>query len=156
MMNFQIGNGISLFPFTPLYKEVRKMAKDEKAQEAAAVEEKGTAITIVATKEVGGEKREASFEFDFLGSAKEAIEKFGDEVVHSNFISACKITAQGAMRRMLEKGVPADSITAKMAEWAPGVSLNRESDPTSAMINKWATMSKEERDAFLAQLKQQS
>lgn len=109
-------------------------------------------IQISATKAVNGEERNAVITYDFGDSVAEMIDKFGEEVVKSNAIRNFKITAQAAIRRMLEKGASQDEITAKMANWKPGVQLERQVDVKAAFLSKWKDMSQEEREAFLAEM----
>jgi hypothetical protein len=110
-------------------------------------------IEVKSKKEVNGEVREATVFVDFGETAAESIEMFGDEVVNSGFIAASKITAQGGMRRMLEVGKAQEEITAKMAEWKPGVTLSRETDPMAAALAKFGSLSEEEKEEFLQQLR---
>ena len=108
---------------------------------------------IKATKKINGVDKEATILFDFGGSVEAAIEKFGSNVVYSNFVRSSVITAQAAMRRFLEDGLGQDEIEAKMADWKPGVSLERTYDPLAALLNKMATMTPEEREAAIEKLK---
>ena len=65
--------------------------------------------TVTATKEVNGVERSASIEYDF-GTPETSGDMFTKEVVHSNFEAKATITAQAAMRRMLEKGKSEEEI----------------------------------------------
>ena len=108
---------------------------------------------IKATKKINGEDKEATILYDFGGDLEKAVEKFGAAVVYSNFTRSAVITAQAAMRRFLEDGMGQAEIEAKMADWKPGVSLERTYDPLAALLNKMATMSPEEREAAIEKLK---
>ncbi len=107
---------------------------------------------ITATKKIGDVEKSAAIAFDFGGTAAEAIEKFGAEVVYANFVRSAVITAQAAIRRMLEAGSTQDQITEKMKSWAPGVPLERVIDPVAAITAKMASMSQEEKDALIEKL----
>lgn len=113
-------------------------------------------IEIKATKDMkdGSPVRESSIQYDFGENAADAIQRYGDDVVFSQFIAAAKITAQGAMRRMLEAGKTQEEITAKMADWKPGVALTREAvDPIQAALARFGTMDAEAQKEFMAQLR---
>ena len=107
---------------------------------------------IKATKKVGDVDREATIAFDFGGSLEAAVEKFGAEVVYTNFTRSATITAQAAIRRMLEDGKSQAEIEAKMAAWAPGVALERTIDPLAAIQAKMKDMTAEEKNAYIEQI----
>jgi len=109
---------------------------------------------ITATKVIEGVEKSGTFLFDFGADVNEAIAKFGAEVVFSNFKRSSIITAQAAIRRLLEAGKTQDEIEEAMKAWAPGVSLERTIDPVRALQNKFATMSPEEQQALIDQLMQ--
>ena len=108
---------------------------------------------ITATKEIDGQKKSASVGYDFGDSVADAITKFGEDVVFSNFKRAATITAQAAMRRMLESGKSQEDISATMNSWKPGVALERNIDPVSSITNNFDKLSDEEQDAIIAKLK---
>ena len=114
-------------------------------------------VEITATKEVGegDEKKKvsASIAYDFGDNLAAAVEKFGEEVVFTNFKRTAVITGQAAIRRMLEKGKTQDEVTTSMADWKPGVALERNVDPVGSFMAKWATMSKAEKKAQLEKMK---
>lgn len=107
---------------------------------------------IKATKEIDGVLRESSILFDYGADNAEAVTKFGAEVVFSNFKRSANITAQAAMRRLMEAGKNQEEITAAMASWKPGVSLERTIDPVKALTNKFATLSPEEQNKIIEDL----
>lgn len=107
---------------------------------------------VKATKEIGGEKKEIVCMIDLGDNLEDAVERFGGEVVFSNFKRAATITAQAAMRRFMEQGLDEASVAAKMGSWRPGVALERTVDPVAALKAKFAKMSPEERAALLAEL----
>lgn len=107
---------------------------------------------VKATKEIGGEKKEVVCLVDLGDNLEDAVERFGGEVVFSNFKRAATITAQAAMRRFLEQGMSDNLVADKMNSWRPGVALERNVDPVAALKAKFAKMSPEERAALLAEL----
>ena len=94
--------------------------------------------------------------FDFGGSCAAAIEMFGEDVVYSNFTRASVITAQAAMRRMLEAGKGQEEIQAAMNSWKPGVAIERTVDPVASVLGKFGSMSPEEQKALIKQLQQRA
>jgi len=110
-------------------------------------------VEIKAKKKVGDEDREATIYVDFGEDLEQAIVKFGEAVVFTNFKASAKITAQAAMRRYLEAKKSAEEVVKLMAAWRPGVAIERVSDPVAAFKAKFAGMSSEEQIAALADLK---
>lgn len=100
-----------------------------------------------------GVKKEAAINYDFGDSLSESIEKYGENVVFSNFKKSAVITAQSVMRRYLDANKSQDEIVSAMASWKPGVSLERVSDPEGAFMAKWEKMTPEERFSMLEKLK---
>lgn len=82
-------------------------------------------VTKVVDNSVSVEapKVERSFktEYDFGANLQEAVEAFGEDVVHSLYAAKALIVLQDNIRRMLEKGKTDDEIAAFVAGWKPGV-----------------------------------
>jgi len=112
-----------------------------------------TDVEIKAKKKIGDEDKEATIYVDLGEDLEQAITKFGEAVVFSNFKASAKITAQAAMRRYLEAKKSAEEIVRLMAAWKPGVAIERVSDPVAAFKAKFASMTPEEQIAALADLK---
>lgn len=110
-------------------------------------------IEIKARKKIGDEDREAIVMYDFGENLEEALDKFDEKVIFSNFRASCKITAQAAMRRYLEAGKSQGEIAELMAKWKPGIALERKSDVVGNFKAKFAAMSKEDKIKALADLK---
>lgn len=110
-------------------------------------------IEITAKKEINGVEKSATITYDFGTNSTEAVKKFGDETVFSNFRANAKITAQGAMRRMLEDGKSQAEITEKMKPWKPGVALERVVDPVAALLGRWDSYNEQEKAEILKKLK---
>lgn len=104
--------------------------------------------TIEATK---GDKK-ATITYDFGGSVEAAIEKFGSNVVYANFVRSAVITAQAGMRRMLVAGKSQEEIATKMADWKPGVPMEKSVDVLGAAQKLLANMSDDEKQAFIDKL----
>ena len=110
-------------------------------------------VEIKAKKKIGDEDMEVTVYADMGNDLEDAITKFGEAVVFSNFKAAAKITAQAAMRRYIEAKKSTEEIVKLMAAWKPGVAIERVSDPVAAFKAKFASMSPEEQIAALADLK---
>jgi len=110
-------------------------------------------VEIKAKKKIGDEDKEATIYVDLGESLEDAMTKFGEAVVFSNFKASAKITAQAAMRRYLEAKKSAEEIVKLMSAWKPGVAIERVSDPVAAFKAKFASMTPEEQIAALADLK---
>lgn len=107
---------------------------------------------ITAKKKINDVDHSSTVYYNFGADLKEATGLFGDDVVHTNFRANAKITAQAAMRRMMEQGKNQDEIAATMANWKPGVALERTVDPVAALIGKMKTMDDKDRKALLKKL----
>lgn len=104
-------------------------------------------IEVVAKKGDG----EATVSYDFGDNLADAVEKFTEDVVFTNFRQAAKITLQAGLRRCLETGKDAVEFAAR---FKPGVQTATGAvDPVAAMKAKFASMDDEERTAFLNELK---
>ena len=108
---------------------------------------------IKATKKIDGVDKEAAILYEFGGTLDEAVKLFGADTVYANFVRSSVITAQAAMRRMLEDGLSQADIAAKMASWKPGVPLERVIDPVAATLNKFAAMTPEKQAELIQKLK---
>jgi hypothetical protein len=110
-------------------------------------------IEITAKKEIGGVKKTATISYDFGENTQDAVKKFGDDTVFSNFRANAKITAQGAIRRMLEDKKTQVEITERMKVWKPGVALERIVDPVAALLGRWDSYTDQEKAEILKKLK---
>jgi hypothetical protein len=112
----------------------------------------GEVNEVKATKKIGDVERAATILYDFGGDLDSAVEKFGKDTVYANFVRSSVITAQAAMRRYLEDGKSEEEIADKMANWKPGVPMERAVDPIAATISKFAKMDEAAKNALLEQL----
>lgn len=112
----------------------------------------GKVNEITASKKINGEDKSVTVVYDFGGTVEAAIEKFGAQVVYSNFTRAAVITAQAIMRREMEAGKTSEQIAEKMATWKPGVAIERVVDPIGATMSKFKSMSAEEQNALIEKL----
>ena len=107
-------------------------------------------IEVTATKK--DTDREVKAIVDLGDNCQDAINKFGEEVVFTNFVSQAKIRAQAIMRDMLTEGKTDAEISDFMASWKPGTTRERSFDPTAALLNKFEKLTPEEQQEYLAKL----
>lgn len=107
-------------------------------------------VEVKATKQ--NIDREVAAFVDLGDNCQDAITKFGEDVVFSNFVAQTKIRAQAIMRDMLTDGKTDEEIATFMASWKPGTARDRVTDPTAAFLGKFVTMTKEEQEDFLKKL----
>jgi hypothetical protein len=98
--------------------------------------------------------KEAAIMVDLGDNAQDAIDRFGAEVVFSNYLANVKIGVQSGIRRYLEAGLGQDEIQAKFENYKPGVTMDRVVDPVAALANKMKSMTPEEQAALFAQLRE--
>ena len=108
---------------------------------------------IKASKKIDGVDKAAAIAYDFGDTLKDSVEKFGEAVIFTNFKRTAVITAQAAMRRMLEGGKTEEQIVEAMGTWKPGVALDRTVDPVGSLVSKFDSYSKEEQDEIIKKLK---
>lgn len=104
-------------------------------------------VSAKSTKE--GAAPPATISYDFGENLAEMVDRFTDSVVHTNARANMKVVLQSAMRRRLEAGQDCESLT---TDWKPGVQMERIHDPIAAAKAKYATMSDEDKAAFIASL----
>lgn len=100
---------------------------------------------------VNKDGKSAAEQYDFGDDLNSMKAKFGEEVVFTNAQANMKVRLQAVLRTCLTKGISTADATAK---YVPGVQTATTAvDPVIGMKAKFATMDKEERKAFLAELK---
>lgn len=92
---------------------------------------------------------------DLGDNLQDAVAKFGEQVVFTNFCQNATVTAQGAIRRMIDQGYDDATIATRMDSWKPGVQMARVVDPKLAVQQAYSRMSENERLAFIAYLQSQ-
>lgn len=101
----------------------------------------------------GKDGKEATVLVDLGENLQDATDRFGAEVVFSNYLANVKIGVQSGIRRYIKASLDANAIQAKFDAYKPGVTLDRVVDPMAAMAAKLLKMSPEEREAAFAALK---
>ena len=97
--------------------------------------------------------KEAKILVDLGDNLDDAVARFGEDVVFSNYQANVKITVQGGIRRYLEAGKTQEEIQSLFEGYKPGVTLERVVDPVAALASKFAKMSPEEQAQAFADLK---
>lgn len=118
---------------------------EQEVQETA-----GGFTKIEATETKTGRKCEVFY--DFGANTTEAVEKFGDKVVHSNFVGKSVITAQAILRRAMKAKKTDEEIAEIIKNWKPGVAVERSFDPLAAAMKKFDDMTPEEQAKYIADL----
>lgn len=107
-------------------------------------------VVEVSAKKEGFE--EVTITYDFGKDLDEMVEKFGSEVTFTNARANMKITLQAAIRRFMQSGKTQDEIRELCSTWKPGVQFERTVDPVSVARKAMASMSEEEKQAFIDRL----
>jgi hypothetical protein len=107
-------------------------------------------LEVKATKQ--GTDREVVAMVDLGDNLQDAIEKFGEEVVFTNFQAQAKIRAQAIMRDMLTAGKTDEEINEFMASWKPGSARERITDPKIAFLRRFEKLSEEEQNKYIEEL----
>lgn len=98
-------------------------------------------------------EKEMTVGYDFGDTLADAIAKFGEEVVFSNFKQSAVISLQGNVRRYMEQGKLTDEeIEKKVGEWKPQIAKVSTTDATEAILKKAAKMSEKERAELIEKL----
>lgn len=98
-------------------------------------------------------EKEATISVDLGENVQDAIARFGEEVVFSNYIANVKIGVQSGIRRYLEAGKTTEEIQQAYDSWKPGATMDRVVDPVAALAKKMSTMTAEEQAAMFEQLR---
>lgn len=108
---------------------------------------------VEVTAKVPKLSKEATVLVDLGDNGADAIAKFGDEVVFSNYLANSKVGIQSGIRRCIEAGLNANDIQAKFDSYRPGVTMDRVVDPVAALAAKLSKMTPEEQEAAFAELR---
>jgi hypothetical protein len=98
-------------------------------------------------------EKEATIVVDAGENLQDARDRFGDEVVFSNYLANIKIGVQSGIRRYLEAGLSQEAIQEKFSNWKPGVTMDRVVDPVATLASRFAKMTPEEQAAAFKELK---
>ena len=104
------------------------------------------------TRENPVDQIQATFGVEDGGSLDGAIELHGAEVVFGQFQKGLKTTARNALRGQLQSAKSGEAALEKMANWKPGVSMERTVDINAALRSQFAGMSKKEKVAEIKRI----
>ena len=114
-------------------------------------EEQVSGVIEVSAKKQGFET-EVTVTFDFGKDLTAMTEKFGEDIVFTNARANMKITLQGVLRRLIESGKSQEEIAAAVADWKPGMQMERTVDPLSVARKAMAQMDDDAKQAFIEKL----
>jgi len=98
--------------------------------------------------------RETAIVVNFGENVDESIDMFGGEAVNSNAYANWRVTLQAAIRRLHEAGKTDDEIQDALGDAKMGVAVTGgRVDPIQAALAKAKTMSPEEFEAFIEDLR---
>jgi len=109
---------------------------------------------VNVTKEVDGEKKSASVQYEFGSNLEEAVELFGGDVIFNNFRQSAVISLQGILRRHLANGKTQGELQTIADGWKPGVVSRTGKSKVEKARDAFAAMSPEEKKALLAELRE--
>jgi len=113
-------------------------------------DENGQAILDAEGKAVW---QEATCSYDFGDTLEEATDKFGADVVFSNFVANGKVAVQGIMRAKMKAGLGQVAIQELLNAHKLGMVMEKtQVDPLEAVKNAFATWSPEKKKEYLKQL----
>lgn len=95
---------------------------------------------------------------------QDLVEIYGEDIVGNYAVAQLKVRAQAVMRAEVSKffdtekegGVNPEGIASYMSEWKPDVSRVTRKDPKEKILQSFASLSPEEREKILAQLREQA
>lgn len=99
--------------------------------------------------------RIVSVEFNFGKNLGESVEMFGEDVVHSRYLSAAVIDLQALIRRGINADKTDEEIAGLAAAWKPGVKTVVRKSAQEKIKDAFSAMSEEDRLEMLRQLKEQ-
>lgn len=97
--------------------------------------------------------QESTCTYDFGDTLDAAVDKFGADVVFSNFIANGKVAIQGIMRAKMKAGLGQEAIQALLDAHKLGMVMEKtQVDPLEAVKAAFATWSHEKKMEYLKQL----
>jgi hypothetical protein len=97
--------------------------------------------------------QEATCQYDFGDTLDAAVDKFGSDVVFSNFVANGKVAIQGIMRAKMKAGMNQEGIQTLLDGHKLGMVMEKTTvDPLEAVKAAFATWSPEKKMEYLKQL----
>lgn len=120
-------------------------------------------VEVSTSKEIDGEKYEVIVNMDAGDNLTELTERYGEEVVFEYAIRALKVRLQAQVRADIkafaegsENATPLENISEKYIGWKPDIQRTKRKDPKASLIATFESLSAEERENVLAQLRAQA
>lgn len=102
---------------------------------------------------IGKDGTEYSAEYDFGDNLKDAVARFGEEVVFSKFIAQSTVDAQGVMRRLIAANKTEAEVQEAVSNWKPGLRQAARKTPSDRIKEQLGKLSDEEKAKLMEQLK---
>lgn len=112
-----------------------------------------TSIGVADPKSSG---REISVDYDFGDNLQDAVAKFGEDVVFSQFNRNAVIALQGFVRGKLRSEVADEEIHRLVESWKPGVAQRSGKPKSEKVLDMFASMSEDAQLALLNQLRERA
>lgn len=126
------------------------MSKESISARYQVKDENNTAVLDAEGKPMWAE---AAVEYDLGDTLDLAAEKFGADVIFSNFKANARVTVQGIIRSKLKAGLTPDAIQSFMDTYVLGVALEKvQVNPVDAVKAAFMTWSPEKQKEYLKSL----
>lgn len=97
--------------------------------------------------------KDCTIQYDFGDSLEDAVDKFGADVVFSNFVANSKVAVQGIMRSKMKAGLTEEAIQDFMSTYKIGMVVEKtQVNPLDAVKAAFATWSPEKQREYLKEL----
>jgi hypothetical protein len=107
----------------------------------------------VTGKDKNGKERSLSFNYDFGDTVKASLEKFGEDVVHKNFVSNAVVGAQSHARGGIKAGKTDAEVIASFSgpkAWKPGI--RKSTPPHERILRDMEKLSPEQKKELMASI----
>ena len=88
-------------------------------------------------------------DFSFGENLAEAIELFGEEIVHAHFTAHAVVSLQSRMRSAAKQGL---DVQEEVDKWKPGQVTRRGKTPVQKALADFGKMNEDQQAAFIAEL----
>lgn len=109
--------------------------------------------TLITARAGSGDTK-ASAQWNPGSNLDEAIELYGEEVVHNYFIAHGTRNLQNAIRSILSGGGDQAKVTETLADWKPGVTRRATADPIGKFVKVFGNMDEEAQAQMLQRLQE--
>lgn len=88
-------------------------------------------------------------EYNFGENLAEAVELFGEDIVHAHFRAHAVVSLQSRMRSAAKQGL---NVQEEINKWKPGQVTRRGKTPVQKALTDFGKMNEEQQAAFIAEL----